>query len=154
MYGKEPELYAKRLWRNICSKMVIQFHLKDVKTAQSMYLQGIEEYGNVSKNDEHELCEQLLNVFSNADTEGLIHLQKNAQLGVFLINSVARIATKLNMNDIEPLVRIEFEEKKEQEAVKKEAIEQAQDEVTDEQLKSDAQNVEVYDDGAPNLMDM
>ena len=122
--------------------------------AQQIYLQGIEEYGNVSKNDEHELCESLLNVFANADAERLIHLQKNAQLGVFLINSVARIATKLNMNDIEAIVKIELEEQKEQEAEKKEQIEQAQDEVTDDQLKSDAQNVEVFDNGAPNLMDM
>eukprot|EP01083_Nonionella_stella_P295551 1004464_1 len=52
MYGKEPEKFDKRIWRNILSKMIIQFHLKNVNVAQSMYYKGVEDFGFVSKNDE------------------------------------------------------------------------------------------------------
>mmetsp|Transcript_13020 Transcript_13020/g.20692 ORF Transcript_13020/g.20692 Transcript_13020/m.20692 type:complete len:350 (-) Transcript_13020:6-1055(-) len=157
MYGKDAELYAKRLWRNVLSKMIIMFHLKDVKQAQQMYLQGVQEYGNVSKCDEHELCEQFLSVFENADAEALANMQKNAQLGIFLINSVARIATKLDMKDIKPTVVIaepQNDNDEQKEAEKEKHIQEAQKDVTDEQLKSEAANVKLDDDGAPNLIDM
>ncbi len=73
--------------------MIIQFHLKNVKIAQNISYKGVEDFAFVSKNDEHKLCEDFLSVFANADTDGLKHIQKNAQLGVFLVNTVARIAT-------------------------------------------------------------
>merc|ERR1719400_480688 len=95
-----------------------------------------------------------LSVFSAADAEGLVNIQKNAQLGVFLINSVARIATKLNMNDIRPIVVIQEDEQKEQVIEQKQDIEEAQNDVTDKQLESDLANVQLDDDGAPNLVDM
>eukprot|EP01083_Nonionella_stella_P003332 9512_1 len=154
MYGKAPETYHKRIWRNILSKLIIQFHLKDVKMAQNMYYQGVEEYGAVSKNDEHELCEQFLTVFSAADSEALEHMQQNSQLGIFLINSVARIAAKLNMTDIRAMVVVEADDKKEDEMERKQDIEDAQKDVTEKQLQSETANVELDDDGAPNLIDM
>ena len=103
MYGKEQEKFAKRIWRNILSQMIIKFHLKEVKDAQNIYYGGVEEYGNVAKVDEHKLCEDFLTVFSSADDNALKDIQKNAQIGIYLINSVARIAMKLNMVDIKPI---------------------------------------------------
>merc|ERR1712228_347031 len=153
MYGKDAEKYAKRIWRNILSKMVIRFHLKEVKVAQNVYYEGMEEYGSVARCDEHDLCEKFLTVFVAADVDGLINIQKNEQLGVFLINSVARIAMKLNMKDIRPINVIELDEQKDNDDEKKQNIEEAQNDVQDEHLKSEAANVELDDQGAPNLID-
>lgn len=152
MFGKDPEKFDKRIWRNICSKMVVQLHLKDVKMAQSIYYEGVEQYGAYSKNDEHGLCERFLSVFSNADAEGLQDMIENGQLGIYFISSIARMATKLNMKDIRPMVSAEDLEQKENEAAKEEIVQQAQDEITDEQLQSDVANVKLDESGAPDLM--
>ena len=154
MYAKDMEKYAKRIWRNVLSKMVLHFHLKEVKVAQNVYYEAMEAYGSVARCDEHELCDKFLTVFVAADVEGLANIQKNEQLGVFLINSVARIATKLNMTDIRPIQVIELDEKKEEDDEKKQNIEEAQNDVKDEQLKSEAARVELDEQGAPNLVDM
>lgn len=127
-----------------------------------MYYQGMEQYGDVSNNDEHNICDKLLKAFEKADAEELVNIKKNAQLGVFLINSVARIATKLNMNDIKPLPVIEIgdEEKKDEnnkdvvlkeEKAKQKALDTG--DVTQENLKSDANDaaVAVGDTSGPDL---
>merc|ERR1712039_492760 len=147
MYAKDMEKYAKRIWRNVLSKMVIHFHLKDVKVAQNVYYESIDAYGSVARCDEHDLCDKFLTVFAAADAEGLANIQKNEQLGVFLINSVARLAMKLNMTDIRPIQVIELDAKKEAEDEKKQDIEEAQNDVKDEQLKSEAAHVELDDQG-------
>jgi len=157
MMAKDAEKFAKRIWRNICSKMVLSLHLKDVKAAQRAYLQGVTEFGGERKCDEHALCEQFLEVFTAADEEALQNMIEHAQLGVFLIASVSRLARKLNMKDIEPTLVIaeaaEEEEKKEMEQQKEENKKKAKGEVTDEQLKSEMDNIQLDDEGAPNLLD-
>jgi len=150
MFIKDMELYGKRIWRNIMSKMIIQFHLKDVHAAQQIFYEGMQQFDSASKCDENELCQQLLGVFERADEEQLTLLQKKAQFGIYLINSVSRMAVKLNMTDIQPTIVVDESEEKEQE--KAANIEQAKENITDEQLKSDAAHVEVGDDGAPNLL--
>jgi len=153
MFGKDADKFDKRIWRNICSKMVLQFHLKDVKMAQSMYYEGVDQWGQHSKNDEHGLCEQFLSVFSSADAEGLKNMQEHGQLGIYFISSISRIARKLDMKDIRPLVSAEDLEQKENDAVKEEEVQQALEEITDEHLVSDVKNVKLDEDtGAPDLM--
>merc|ERR1712013_467090 len=91
-----------------------------------------------------------------ADEEALQNMIEHAQLGVFLIASVSRLARKLNMKDIEPTLVIAEaaeEEKKEMEQQKEENKKKAKGEVTDEQLKSEMDNIQLDDEGAPNLLD-
>merc|ERR1712129_617757 len=120
------------------------------------FYEAMAEYGDVARCDEHTLCDKFLSVFVAADADGLANIQKNEQLGVFLINSVARIAMKLDMKDIRATnVIIDEKEQSEQEKLEKEAnIEEAKEDIDEEQLKSDAAKVELDDEGAPDLMNM
>merc|ERR1712087_69877 len=107
---------------------------------------GVAEFGAHRRCDEHALCEQFLEVFTAADADGLAAMIEHAQLGVFLIASVARVARKLDMKDIQATVVIAEEEEKEKEAEKEEAKKAAMEEVTDEQLQSDMANVQIDDE--------
>merc|ERR1712087_206676 len=157
MMANDAEKFAKRIWRNVCSKMVLKLHLKDVKGAQREYLSGVAEYGEWRRCDEHALCEQFLEVFTAADAEGLQRMIEQAQLGVFLIASVARMARKLDMTDIvATVVEVEEEQKEEkaQQRQREQDKQEAKEEVAEEQLQSDVAKIQLDDEGAPNLVDM
>jgi len=87
----------------------------------------------------------LLTAFERADAQMLEGIKKSGDLGLYLINAISRIATNLNMVDIQPL---EIREKKEKQEIK----EEVKEDVDKDALQSETQQINVDLTGAPDLM--
>ena len=96
----------------------------------------------------------MLLIFETADEEALEKLKKSGDLGLFLMNTVARFAKRLTMQDIQPTVFTTEEEKKqEQDKQDEQTKEEAKDNITEQQLESTVADTTVADDGAPDLLE-
>jgi len=145
-FERDINQFIRRIHRNICSIMIIHFHLKNVKDAERVFAEASNVYGIHGRCNELTLCLNLLTAFQRADAEMLEGIRKSGDFGMLLINAVSKVATNLNMVDIQAS---EVLAKKEKEEMK----EEVKEDVTDEMLQSEAQNIKLDDGGAPNLMD-
>lgn len=101
--------------------------------------------------NQQKLCERLLLVFEMADAEGLEKIQKSGDLGLFLMNTVARLAKRLTMQDIQPMILTE-EDKKKQNKQNEQIKDEVKEDIDDKQLESNVQETKVDDQGAPDLL--
>jgi len=108
-YERDIDQFIRRIHRNVCSTMIIYFHLKSVKEAQRVFEQASDKYAVHGNGPELTLCMNLLVAFQRADATILEGIKKSGDFGLYLINAVSKIATNLNMVDISPC---EVQEKK------------------------------------------
>ena len=79
-------------------------------------------------------------------------IQKSGDLGLFLMNTVARFAKKLNMQDIQPMQLSIDENDKKQNDQTNPLQDEAKDDITDAQLASNVADTQVDEQGAPDLL--